>query len=117
MRFLIVGSFSNVALYLLYLLLTSAGLSHKLAMPLLYVVGSIQTFFFNKRWTFMCAERKGAVLARYLAVYVLCFFVHYGAMILFVDRIGWPHEPVQAALILFMAAMLFTLQKLWVFKV
>ena len=51
-RFAVVGFASNLVLYLVYLGLTSIGLGHKNAMSILYVVGVLQTFVFNNKWTF-----------------------------------------------------------------
>ena len=51
-RFGVVGFASNLVLYLVYLGLTKIGLRHKFAMSILYVVGVLQTFVFNNKWTF-----------------------------------------------------------------
>ena len=47
-RYGIVGFLSNAVGYLLYIGVTTAGVEHKLAMTLLYALGVIQTFYFNK---------------------------------------------------------------------
>ncbi len=51
-RYAVVGLISNVSLYLVYLALTSAGMGHKIAMTLLYVVGVSLTFLLNRNWSF-----------------------------------------------------------------
>ena len=43
-RFVIVGLVSNIVLYLIYLLITTLGVSYKIAMTMLYVIGTLQTF-------------------------------------------------------------------------
>jgi putative flippase GtrA len=113
-RFAIVGFASNLLLYSLYLLMTAFGLGSKVAMTLVYVTSAVQTFVFNAGWTF---ERKvsKASLVKYGFAYGACYLINMLALIVFVDRIGFPHEAVQAAMILVVAAVMFMLQKFWVF--
>ncbi len=51
-KYAVVGVVSNSVFYLLYLLLTSAGMGHKTAMTLLYAVGVSLTFLLNRNWSF-----------------------------------------------------------------
>jgi putative flippase GtrA len=113
-RFVIVGLASNFVLYLLYLLMTALGVGYKIAMTLAYVTGTLQTFVLNARWTF---ERRGtrASMVKYGLAYGACYLVNVLALIVFVDRIGLPHQIVQGAMILVIAVVMFLLQKFWVF--
>jgi len=119
-RFAAVGIVSNGALFLLYLVLTSAGLSPTLAMSLAYVAGVAQTFALNRTWTFShSGSRAGncaAPLARYAATYGIGYVVNLCLLRLFVDELAWPHRWVQGAAIVFVAALVFALQKHWVFR-
>ena len=63
-RYAIVGLASNAIGYVLYIGLTRLGLGPKLAMSLLYGIGILQTFLFNKRWTFGHRGAHGSVFAR-----------------------------------------------------
>ena len=47
----VVGLVSNGIGYLLYLGITAAGVGPKLAMTILYVIGVMQSFIFNKGWS------------------------------------------------------------------
>lgn len=114
-RYAIVGLASNLIGYVLYLVLTRLGLGPKLAMSLLYGMGVLQTFLFNKRWTF---EHRGAhrvVFFRYCAAYGFGYLINLAVLLVLVDRHGYPHEAVQGVMILSLAVMLFLLQKYWVF--
>lgn len=116
MRYGIIGLLSNGILYCLYLMLTWLGLEHKIAMSSLYVVGIMQTFIFNRQWTF---EHKGLVkssLARYVATYVIGYIFQLVSLLVFVDQLGFPHQLVMAILILVTAVSFFVLQKYWVFS-
>jgi len=116
LRFAIVGLTSNLALYLLYLLLTSAGFGPKIAMTLLYMVGVAQTFVFNKRWTFAHQGTVAHSLLRYLAVYGFGYLLNFLALSVLVDGLCWPHALVQGAAIPILAVGIFLAQKFWVFS-
>ena len=115
-RYVTVGVLSNFGLYVGYLLLTFAGLGHKLAMSLLYVIGVLQTFAFNKRWSFEHRGPSSTPLLRYVLVYALGYAVNFAALVLLVDIAGAPHQLVQAGTIVAIAIGMFVLQKYWVFQ-
>lgn len=115
-RYGIVGVLSNAVGYLLYLGITAAGMEHKLAMTLLYAVGVAQTFIFNKRWSFRHAGAHGTAFVRYCIAYASGYFINLAALFILVDKLGYAHQLVQGVMILALAAMLFTLQKFWVFR-
>ena len=116
-KYAIVGLISNGLLYFVYLLITAYGLGHKTAMTLLYVLGVLQTFIFNKKWTFANHGAISTSFFRYCLSYALGYLVNLLALYYFVDNLSFPHEIVQGIMILFNAVMLFLLQKFWVFSV
>lgn len=107
---------SNVVLYLLYLLLTTIGMGHKTAMTLLFAVGTLQTFLLNKRWTFGHHALSQPSFVKYVSIYSLAYLLNLTSLLVFVDHLGWPHQIVQGITILFLATMLFCLQRYWVFS-
>lgn len=116
LRYGLVGLASNALCYLVYLGLTHAGLSPKISMSLLYALGVLQTFLFNKRWTFEHDGAGRAVFYRYCAAYGLGYLFNLAMLYLLVDRLAYPHQVVQGLMILVLAAMLFLAQKFWVFR-
>jgi putative flippase GtrA len=115
-RYVIVGLASNLVLYLIYLLITAFGLEYKIAMTMLYVIGTLQTFAFNAHWTFKHRGNNKVSLVKYFVAYGACYLVNISALVVFVDRIGLPHQVVQGAMILIITVIMFLLQKFWVFK-
>ncbi len=114
-RYAVIGLTSNAVLYVCYLLLTWAGMGHKTAMTVLYALGILQTYVFNRRWTF---RHRGAVpgsMARYVATYAFGYVFNLGVMVLLVDMAGLPHQAVVLALVFVTACLIFLLQKFWVF--
>lgn len=115
-RFATVGLISNIILYIVYLLLTAAGLGYKLAMSLLFAVGVLQTFIFNNSWTFSNETHIQSAFVKYVAVYVLAYAFNLSALMFFVDWLMFPHELIQGVTIVFIAACMFIVQRWWVFR-
>lgn len=115
LRFAVVGVASNLVLYLLYLALTSWFLGHKTAMTLLYVTGTLQTFVFNKIWTFSYVGCTPQSLVRYIIAYGSGYVLNLLLLALMVDQYDYSHAIVQGVAIVLVALWLFVLQKYWVF--
>lgn len=115
-RYAVVGLASNAIAYVIYILLTRFGLGPKLAMSFVYGVGVLQTFVFNKRWTFGHWGAHSAVFFRYCIAYGAGYVINLISLLVLVDQHGYSHEIVQGSMIFFLAVMLFLLQKYWVFQ-
>lgn len=114
-RYAIVGIVSNIIIYLLYLLITWIGIGHKIAMTSLYIISVLQSFIFNKSWSFHYQGTLTPALFRYVAAYSLGYIINLLALLIFVDQVGLPHQWVQGVMIMVVAAMLFLAQIYWVF--
>lgn len=115
-RYGAIGLLSNGILYLIYLALTNIGVESKFAMSLLYALGIIQTFAFNKKWAFSHKGSLGKTFWRYCITYCSVYFVNLFVLIMLVDKAGLPHQLVMVGLILFMTMILFIAQKYWIFQ-
>lgn len=115
-RFAVVGVVSNAALFLLYLVITQLGVGHKLAASLVYAIGVIQTFVFNRSWSFRDRGAAAPALGRYVGVYAAGYLLNMIVLVVMVDRAGHPHQWVQGTMIVVLAVLLFAAQKLWVFR-
>ncbi len=115
-RYGLVGLLSNGILYFAYLILTHFGMGPKTAMTLLFVIGVTQTFFMNNRWTFGHRGNKRIAYARYSVAYGFGYILNLTSLAFFVDVLGYKHQIVQGMLVIGIAALLFLLQKFWVFR-
>ncbi len=115
-RYALVGLLSNAVGYLLYLLLTEVNIGHKTAMTLVYCVGVLQTFIFNRSWSFRHQGQAWIAFKRYVLSYSAGYLFNLVMLILLVDEWGWPHQWVQGGIILVLAGILFILQRYWVFR-
>lgn len=85
-------------------------------MTILFVIGTIQTFILNKCWTFGYQDVEKSIIAKYAIIYGGAYLTNLVALTFFVDYLGFSHEIVQGILIPLVAALLFMLQRYWVFR-
>lgn len=115
-RYVAVGLGTNLFLFVLYLVLTQKGFGHLLAMTMIYFLGVAIGFVFNRAWTFTHQGNWSPAFLRYVVAYFIGYAFNLCVLYLFVDEMGFAHEPVQGTLILVTAIFLFLLQKYWVFR-
>lgn len=115
-RFAIVGGVTNFFGYVLYLILTSLETSPKFTMTFLYFIGAILGFLGNKTLTFFNYDFMSRLLFRFMLIYLFGYFLNLLILIFFVDKLGFPHQFVQAVAIFLIAVFLFFSLKIFVFK-
>ena len=74
------------------------------------------TFAFNKTWTFAHEGHVGRTFIAYSLIYAFGYVVNLCALYVLVDKLGYEHQWVQGIMIFLIAILLFTLQKLLVFR-
>lgn len=112
----VIGFATNSMGYLLYLVTTYMGISPVLAMTLLYALGAIIGFIGNRKLTF---SYTGSVIrsgVRYLFAHLAGYALNLAILVIFVDRLGYSHEITQAIAIICVAAFLFFMFKVFVFR-
>ena len=110
------GLVSNAVLFILYLLMTNAGVGPKISATVAYVLGVLQTFVFNRSWSFRSVATPGPAFVRYVLLYSGGYVANMLILAVFVDRAGYRHQWVQGVTILALAVISFVLQKFWVFR-
>lgn len=111
-----IGLLSNLAGYLVYLGLTTLGTTPKATMTVLYAVGATLSFLANRKLTF---SHEGSLLGaagRYVLAHLAGYAINFALLWGFVDRLGYPHQWVQAIAIFVVAAFLFVVMRLFVFR-
>ena len=114
-RYGLVGVTINVLLYVFYLLVTKLGLEPKVSMSLAYIFGVSIGFYSHRKLTFSYVGDSRQSMSRYFIAHFLGYFINFFILLSLVDYFGYPHEFVQGAAILVVAAFLFVLFKYWVF--
>lgn len=94
-RFCLVGLLNTAVTYFSFLLLFKC-----LRVPLYasnaisYVLGLINSFFFNKKWTFGSAGFKAKELALFIAVFLVSYGIQF-AFFAFMHHLHWREEIAQ----------------------
>ena len=114
-RFGIVGVAHNLLGYLVYLLITWLGTDPKLAVAILYPLGTAVSYFANRHWTFEHKGRVGESMSRYLAMHVAGYCLNLLMIYVGVDVLGFPHQLVQLFAMFTLAAVFFLASKFLVF--
>jgi putative flippase GtrA len=116
-RYGLIGIASNLAGYMVYLLITDfGGIPPKVTMSMLYATGAIVGFWGNRKLTF---AHKGSVLGsgiRYIITHFFGYLMNFAILTVMVDKLGYPHQAVQAVAIFVVAAFLFLAFKFFVFS-
>jgi putative flippase GtrA len=110
-----IGMLFNGAGYLLYLVVTSAGIGHKLAMSVTYALVLLLGFFANRKISFKHQGNAWHAGFRFLCVNIVGYAVNLSILLLFVDKLKFPHEIVQMFAIATVAILNFALLRLFVF--
>jgi putative flippase GtrA len=116
LRYAVVGVAGNFIGYAAYLALTWLGVPFKLAMSFLYALSICFSFLGNRNWAF---EHRGNVVGaawRFGLAHAAGYLLNLGLLTVFVDKLGYPHEWVQAAAIFVVGGFLFVVFKLFVFR-
>jgi putative flippase GtrA len=116
-RYATIGIILNTALYCSYILLTHTLMSSRAAMTLTYCCGVLLSFVMNRKITFSHQGNEAGALLRYILSYLIGYIYNFIALLLFVDHAGYPHEAVQAGVVVTLWVLLFALQRYWVFPV
>ena len=107
-RYGMIGLLTNFLGYALYFFLTYLWSSPKLTMTVLYSAGALIGFFAND-------GRIGVAGMRYMFAQLLGYLLNLSLLVLFVDRLGFAHQLVQAVAIVVVAIFLFVLLRFFVF--
>lgn len=116
-RYAFVGIVSNLAGYLVYLLITFLGVEPKMAMSLLFIIGVTIGFVGNRKWTFAYQGDTTRTARRFVVAYAIAYMLNFICMWIAVDRMGIPHYLVQGVSLVVISALLFMAQKYWIFAV
>ncbi|MAL78752.1 MAG: hypothetical protein CMN55_06500 [Sneathiella sp.] len=114
-RFGIVGVLNNLLGYVIYLLLTYFWLDPKVAVTILYPIGVLVAYFSHAKYSFAHQGKHIWAIGRFFSSYFLCYWLNLSMLYLFSDRLGFPHQIVQAFAIVMVGGVLYLLLKFFVF--
>jgi putative flippase GtrA len=114
-RYGLVGVLSNLTMYVIYLLITHLGVEPKKAMTLVYLIGASIGFIGHRKWSFAHRGNVTQAAIRYTAAHLSGYLLNLLILFIFVDRLGYVHQIIQAVAIIAVATFLFIVFKYFVF--
>lgn len=114
-RYVIVGTLTNVSGYLLYLFVTALGVSPILTISIFYPIYIGLAFYLHKTVSFGHKGQLTSSAVKYLVAYIGCYFLNVAMLAFFSDYLGVPHWLVQGCAVVFFALLLFVIQRYWIF--
>ena len=85
-------------------------------MTLLYMTAATIGYIGNRTWAFQYQGRIWPSLVRYGAAHAVGYITNFTLLYVFADRLGYPHQAVQAVAILIVALLLFVILNVFVFR-
>lgn len=114
-RFAIVGTLNNLLGYVVYLLLTYFWLEPKVAVSILYPVGVLVAYVSHAKYSFAHHGKHTGAIVRFFIAQFLGYGINLFMLYFFSDRLGFPHQIVQAFAIVVVGGALFLMLKFFVF--
>lgn len=116
-RFNVVGVFNTLIDFSAFLLLTRLGMPYRLAHVISYSCGLVNSFVWNKLWTFASREGlRGTEALKFIIVNLGSLGVSLCVLTIFRDSVQLPVMIAKAIAVASSVALNFTGNKLWVFK-
>lgn len=115
LRYGVIGVLNNLLGYLIYLVVTWLWLDPKVAVTLMYPIGTATAYFGHSRYSFVYSGCTSHGIARYFIAHLIGYGANIGMLYLFSDRLGYPHQLVQAVAIVAVASILYLLFRYFVF--
>lgn len=116
-RFGIVGVLNTgITLAVIFVLMKGLGVHYALSNCIGYVVGFLNSFVLNKKWTFRSKGNVGVEGVLFVAVFGVCYLMQLGALVLMKETIGITADYAQLLAMAVYTGLNFILNKLITFR-
>jgi putative flippase GtrA len=115
LRFTAVGAANTLLSWSVYALLASLGVQYLLASSVAFLLGALNSFTLNRRWTFRSRAQRVPEGLRFAAVQVVGLALDLALMYVLVDLAGVDHLIAQALSFPPASAVTFLLSRQWAF--
>ena len=116
LKYYAAGAIVNAGGYLLFLLLLSMGMEHKNAASLLYVMGSLISYWLNRKFVFNNVVSIKSGFLRLLLILLGGYLLNISALYIFVDVYSFHPGIVQLFSIFFASLYLYFANKFFVHR-
>jgi putative flippase GtrA len=116
LRFATVGAANTVLSWCLYAVLEHVGVHYLLASGIAFAAGALNSYAFNRRWTFHSRARRAPEAVRFGVVQCIGLAVDVCLLYVLVRHVGIHHLISQALVFPVASAATFTLSRQWAFR-
>jgi putative flippase GtrA len=114
-KFITLGAINNLSSYVIYLIVTSAGVSPYLTSAVLFVVVAAASFWGNRQLTFQHTGRLSSSGFRFIVLYSVVFVLVQLILVIGYQWLGIPHQIVTIATTAISIPFMFVALKYYVF--
>jgi putative flippase GtrA len=115
-KFAFVGVLNTLITVISYSILIYFGIHYFIANTIGYGFGTLNSYFFNKRWVFQSSDTSKEVFTKFVVVNIITLCISNLFLFIFVDKYGFEKYIVQIFVIPITMLFNFILNKVWTFK-
>ena len=117
-KFVIVGALTTLVNFAIYATLVLVGVFYLYAAVIAFVVATLNSYTFNRRWTFRAGRHSRGKLFRFTLVQLVGLGVNLGVLAILVENLGFGHHKLIAQVIAnaFVVLTNFLGNKFWTFR-
>lgn len=115
-RFGIVGVMNTLITIVSFWILSKIGVGYITANIISYLIGVVNSYFFNSRWVFKVDSKKSSRGVRFLIINLIVLVINTGLLILFVDKVGLNKYVAQILVIGICMVLNYFLNRKWTFS-
>lgn len=116
-RFIFVGILNTIVGYTAFFIGIKTGLHYAIALFISHIIGILNSYYWNSKWTFRVQNRTWGQVFKFLAIYALTFLVNLGLLHLLVKSLGMHVMLGQFISLGVTTCMSFIGHKYWSFKI
>ncbi|QAA34683.1 GtrA family protein [Clostridium manihotivorum] len=87
-RFGIVGGMNTLLTFVCFWIFSKLGIGYTTAYVTSYLIGVVNSYFFNSRWVFKVDSKKGSRGVKFLVINLVILAINTCLMMIFVDKVG-----------------------------
>lgn len=107
---------NTVITIIAYNILTFLGLNYIVSNTIGYILGMLNSFFFNKTWVFSSKDKSSSLFIRFVIVNLITLSVNNYILRVLVDNFNFSKTISQIPAIVAGMTLNFILNKIWTFK-
>jgi len=117
-KFILIGGLNTIVGLIIYFLCFKVfDLSYGISLVISHVIGVINSFFWNRTWTFNLKKSNKYMILKFIITYSITFLINYFLLILFIEIFGMNPLIAQVISTVLNTVVSFIGQKYWTFKV